>query len=72
MLVTLSGIVMLVKFVQLKNAYCSILVTLSGIVMLVKLVHPKNAPEPIVVPPVTTTVFKDVGTVSELPFAPKM
>ena len=37
MLVTLSGIVTLVKLVQLLNASFSILVTLSGIVTLVKL-----------------------------------
>ena len=39
MLVTLSGIVMLVKLVQSENAESPILVTLSGIVTLVKLVH---------------------------------
>lgn len=36
MLVTLSGIVMLVKYQQLENAYVPMLVTLFGIVMLVK------------------------------------
>ena len=36
MLVTLSGIVMLVKLVQLSNATAPMFVTLSGIVMLVK------------------------------------
>ena len=39
MLVTLSGIVMLVKLSQLLNAYHPMLVTLSGIVMLVKLLQ---------------------------------
>ena len=39
MLVTLSGIVMLVKLVQSENALFPMLVTLSGIVMLVKLVQ---------------------------------
>ena len=39
MLVTLSGIVMLVKPVQLINAEFPILVTLFGMAMLVKLVH---------------------------------
>ena len=39
MLVTLSGIVMLVKLLQPRNAASPILVTLSGIVMVVKLVH---------------------------------
>ena len=43
MLVTLSGIVILVKPVQHQNAQPPILVTLSGIVTLVKLVHPSNA-----------------------------
>ena len=40
MIVTLSGIVMLVKFVQCENANQSMLVTLSGIVMLARLVQP--------------------------------
>ena len=39
MLVTLSGIVMLVKYQQLENAYAPMLVTLFGIVMLVKLMQ---------------------------------
>ncbi len=39
MLVMLSGIVMLVKPVQLSNASAPMLVTLFGIVMLVKLVQ---------------------------------
>ena len=40
MLVTLSGIVMLVKLRQLENAPYPMLVTPSGIVMLVKLLQP--------------------------------
>ena len=39
MLVTLFGIVMLVKLLQLSNVLYPMLVTLSGIVMLVKLVQ---------------------------------
>ena len=39
MLVTLFGIVMLVKLLQLLNAAYPMLVTLSGIVMLVKLLQ---------------------------------
>ena len=39
MLVTLSGIVMLVKLMQLENAASPMLVTPSGIVMLVKLMQ---------------------------------
>ena len=39
MLVTLSGIVMLVRLVQEANAHGPMLVTLSGIVMLVRLVQ---------------------------------
>ena len=40
MLVTLLGIVMLVKLLQLENVYSPMLVTLLGIVMLVKLLQP--------------------------------
>ena len=43
MLVTLSGIVMLVSPIQSANAESPMLVTLSGIVMLVSLLQPKNA-----------------------------
>ena len=39
MLVTLLGIVMLVKLLQLENAPSPMLVTLSGIVMLVNLLQ---------------------------------
>ena len=49
MLVTLSGIVMLVKLLQLANAYAPMLVTLSGIVMLVKLLQPLKVELPILV-----------------------
>ena len=44
MLVTLSGIVTLVRPVQPENAAAPMLVTLSGIVTLVRLVQPENAP----------------------------
>ena len=43
MLVTLSGIVMLVRFSQNKNALSPMLVTLSGIVMLVRFSQDENA-----------------------------
>ena len=43
MLVTPSGIVMLVKEVQSLNAEFPILVTLFGIVMLVSKLHPSKA-----------------------------
>ena len=44
MLVTLSGIVMLVRLLQPLNALSPMLVTLSGIVMLARLLQPENAP----------------------------
>ena len=44
MLVTLSGIIMLVSPVQLLNALPPIFVTLSGIVMFVSPVQPLNVP----------------------------
>ena len=47
MLITLSGIAMLVKPLQLENAESPMLVTLSGIVMLVKLLQAQNA-EPLI------------------------
>ena len=40
---------MVVKLVQLSNAYFPMLVILLGIVMLVKLLQPKNAPSPMLV-----------------------
>ena len=43
MLVTLSGIVMLVRLLQYSNALSPMLVTPSGIVMLVRLLQPRNA-----------------------------
>ena len=43
MLVTLLGIVILVKLVHPLKVFSPILVTLSGIVTLVKLVHPLKA-----------------------------
>ena len=44
MVVTLSGIVMLVRLLQPENALYPMVVTLSGIVILVSLVQPANAP----------------------------
>ena len=52
---TLSGIVMLVRLVQLKNAEPPMLVTPSEIVILVRLVQRLNALSPIF-PDVITTV----------------
>ena len=43
MLVTLLGIVTLVRLVQSENAPSPMLVTLLGIVTLVRLVQPENA-----------------------------
>ena len=43
MLVTLSGIVIVVKLEQPSNAKSPILVTLSGIIIFVKLEQPENA-----------------------------
>lgn len=51
MLVTLLGMVMLVRLVHLKNAQLPMLVTLSGMVMLVRLSQPKNASSPMLVTP---------------------
>ncbi len=44
MLVTLSGMAILVRPLQTKNAQLPMLVTLSGMVMLVRLLQPENAP----------------------------
>ena len=55
MLVTLPGMVTLVKPVQLEKAEWPMLVTLSGMVMLIKLVHPLKASSPMVVPLVIVT-----------------
>ena len=49
MLVTLSGMVMLVKEVQYSNAESPMLVTLSGMVMLVKASQERNALSPMLV-----------------------
>jgi len=49
MLVTLSGMIMLVKPVQLKNAELLMLVTLFGMVTLVKSLQPRNADPPMLV-----------------------
>ena len=46
MLVTLDGIVTLVRLVQLANAYSPIPFTLDGIVTLFKLEQPQNAEAP--------------------------
>ena len=62
MLVTLSGIVILVKLLQPSNAQSPILVTLLGIVTLVKLVQPSNAQLPILV-----TLFGIAYSLSVLP-----
>jgi len=43
MLVTLSGIVMLIRLVQFSNAHSPMFVIVSGIVMLVSLLQPLNA-----------------------------
>ena len=49
MLVTLSGIVMLLRLLQSKNAQAPILVMLSGIIILLSLLQPLNAPSPMLV-----------------------
>lgn len=49
MVVTLSGIVILVRPVQSKNALVSIMITLFGIVMLIRLWQPAKAPCPMLV-----------------------
>ena len=49
MLVTLSGMLMLVSFEQPQNAYSPILVTLSGMLMLVSFEQPENALSPMLV-----------------------
>ena len=56
MLVTLFGIVMLVKLLQPENAVFSMLVTLFGIVMLIK-PQPENAAVPMLVTPSSITTF---------------
>ncbi|GIT05903.1 MAG: hypothetical protein CM1200mP29_13140 [Verrucomicrobiota bacterium] len=49
MLVTLSGIVTLVRLLQYRKARSPMLVTLSGIVTLVKLLQPEKAEPPMLV-----------------------
>lgn len=49
MLVTLSGIDILVRLVQLRKAACPMIVTPLPIVILVSLVQSENAPPPIFV-----------------------
>jgi hypothetical protein len=51
MLVTLSGIVMLVRRVQPLKAFSPISVTLSGIVILVRPLQLEKAPTPMLVTP---------------------
>ena len=46
MLVTLSGMVMLLRLVQSENAEEPMLVTLSGMMTEVRLLQPENAEEP--------------------------
>ena len=48
MLVTLLGMLMLVRLLQPENAAYPMLVTLSGMVMLVRLLQPSNAKSPMV------------------------
>ena len=57
MLVTLFGIIMLVRLLQPQNAESPMLVTLSGIVMLVRLLHQQNASLPMLVTPFSITTF---------------
>ena len=57
MLVTLLGIVILVKLLQPSNAYFQILVILSGIVMLGKFLQFSNAEFPMLVTPSSITIF---------------
>ena len=67
MVVTLSGIVILVRLVHPKNASSPMVVTLSGIVILVSLVQSENAQSPMVVTPSgTITVGAHIGTQSEV------
>ena len=47
MLVTLSGIAILVRFSQYVNAYSPMLVTLLGIIIFLRLIHFANAKFPI-------------------------
>jgi len=61
MLVTLSGIIMLVRLVQLLKAYSPMLLTLLVMVILVRLVQPEKAP-----PPMLITLFGMVTLVSFL------
>ena len=56
MLVTLSGMVMLVRLEQSRNAPPPMLVTLLGIVMLFRPVHSQNALSP------TVFIFDPWGT----------
>ena len=60
MLVTLSGIVTLARFVQPENAHPPISVTLSEIVTFVRLVQPLNAEPPILVTPLGITTSESL------------
>lgn len=62
MIVTLSGIVTLLKLVLFENAKSPILITLSVIVIFDKFVHSENAELPILV-----TLFGIEYTLSVLP-----
>ena len=67
MLVTPSGIAMLVRLLQPENAEFPMPVTLSGIVMLVKLLQPENAEFPMLVTPsVKTTSFMAASLIPHL------
>ena len=66
MLVTLSGIVMLVRLVQFKKAEFPMLVTLSGIVMLVTLLQTQKAWGPMLV----TGFPSMVSGITSSPLAP--
>ena len=57
MLVTLAGMVTLVRPLQLMKAYMPMLVTLFGMVTLVRLVHSQKALAPILVTPSSTTML---------------
>jgi hypothetical protein len=57
MVVTLAGIVKLVRLLQSRNALPPMLVTLLGIVTLVRLVQLENAEVPMLVTPPGTTML---------------
>ena len=76
MMVTLMGIVTLVRLVLLANAFCPMLVTLVPIVTLARLVQEPNAPFPMLVTllgivtpvrldAVVERIVSDVGDIGE-------